>query len=369
MRLIPGAGRAVRAVNENGFLALVISNQSGIARGLFTEADLIPIHAKFRQELGASGARIDRIYYCPHHPTTGIPPYRADCDCRKPRPGMLRRAEEEMGVDLSRSYVIGDRIVDVLAGRNAGAKGILVLTGYGTSSVAECREQGVVPDYIAPSVAEAVNSFERTQRSTDRECLNPVAGSLRNPGTRTDACRHGGRHGARPHAQRVQRRTDGGQCSRRGPSADEPRGARHDHRRYGELDVQAIHRDKRSRQPHRPLRQLHRDGADPVFPTSFPARDTALVFGASLTLRFETWFGDSAGQFSFNIYRVSVPWGESTVTWDTVQGPGFYEQYTVRGSYSAAPARTRSPSPFRWTPPWCGNGWRPPRARRTPPTA
>jgi hypothetical protein len=69
--------------------------------------------------------------------------------------------------------------------------------------------------------------------------------------------------------------------------------------------------------------------------TSFPARDTALVFGASLTLRFETWFGDSAGQFSFNIYRVSVPWGESTVTWDTVQSPGFYEQYTVRGSYSA----------------------------------
>jgi D-glycero-D-manno-heptose 1,7-bisphosphate phosphatase len=169
MRLIPGAGRAVRAVNENGFLALVISNQSGIARGLFTEADLIPIHAKFRQELGASGARIDRIYYCPHHPTTGIPPYRADCDCRKPRPGMLRRAEEEMGVDLSRSYVIGDRIGDVLAGRNAGAKGILVLTGYGTSSIAECREQGVVPDYIAPSVAEAVNFILNERKGVPTE--------------------------------------------------------------------------------------------------------------------------------------------------------------------------------------------------------
>jgi D-glycero-D-manno-heptose 1,7-bisphosphate phosphatase len=157
LRLIPGAGRAVRAVNENGFLALVISNQSGIARGLFTEADLIPIHAKFQQELGASGGRIDRIYYCPHHPTAGIPPYRVDCNCRKPHPGMLRRAEEEMGADLSRSYVIGDRVVDVLAGRNAGARGILVLTGYGASSVGECREQGVVPDYIAASVNEAVN--------------------------------------------------------------------------------------------------------------------------------------------------------------------------------------------------------------------
>jgi D-glycero-D-manno-heptose 1,7-bisphosphate phosphatase len=157
MQLIPGAGRAVRAVNERGFLAFVISNQSGIARGLFTEADLIPIHAKFQKDLGASGARIDRIYYCPHHPTAGIPPYRVDCDCRKPRPGMLHRARKEMGVDLSRSYVVGDRIVDVLAGRNAGAKGILVLTGYGTSSVEECREQGIVPDHIAPSVGEAVN--------------------------------------------------------------------------------------------------------------------------------------------------------------------------------------------------------------------
>jgi len=157
LRLIDGAGRAVRAVNENGFLAVVISNQSGIARGLFTEADLIPIHAKFRKDLGVSGARIDRIYYCPHHPTAGIPPYRVDCDCRKPHPGMLHRAEKEMGADLARSYVIGDRIVDVLAGRNAGAKGILVLTGYGASSLEECREQGVVPDHIAPSVADAVD--------------------------------------------------------------------------------------------------------------------------------------------------------------------------------------------------------------------
>jgi D-glycero-D-manno-heptose 1,7-bisphosphate phosphatase len=169
LRLIPGAGRAVRAVNENGFLAVVISNQSGIARGLFTEADLIPIHAKFRQELGANGARIDRIYYCPHHPTAGIPPYRVDCECRKPRPGMLRRAEEEMGVDLSGSYVIGDRTVDVLAGRNAGAKGILVLTGYGVTAAGECREQGIVPDYIAPSVGEAVNFILNERKGVPTE--------------------------------------------------------------------------------------------------------------------------------------------------------------------------------------------------------
>ncbi len=169
LRLIAGAGRAVRAVNDSGLLAFVISNQSGIARGLFTEADLIPIHARFQKELLASGARIDRIYYCPHHPTAGIPPYRVDCDCRKPRTGMLRRAEQEMGADLGRSYVIGDRIVDVMAGQNAGARGILVLTGYGESSVAECRDQGVVPDHIAASVGEAVDFIlnERKGASTE----------------------------------------------------------------------------------------------------------------------------------------------------------------------------------------------------------
>ncbi len=157
LRLIEGAGLAVRAVNESGFLTFVVSNQSGIARGLFTEADLVPIHEKLRTELAASGARIDRIYYCPHHPTEGIPPYRVDCDCRKPRTGMLRRAEREMGADLSRSYVIGDRIVDVLAGRNAGAKGILVLTGYGASAIRECRAQGIEPDHVSPSVEGAVD--------------------------------------------------------------------------------------------------------------------------------------------------------------------------------------------------------------------
>ena len=169
LRLIPGAGSAVRAVNEHGLLAFVISNQSGIARGLFTEADLIPIHAKFERDLGEKGARIDRIYYCPHHPTAGVPPYRTDCECRKPRPGMLHRAGHDLGADLSMSYVIGDRIVDVLAGKNAGAKGILVLTGYGETSAGECRAQGIVPDYIAPSVKEAVEFILNERKGAPTE--------------------------------------------------------------------------------------------------------------------------------------------------------------------------------------------------------
>jgi len=169
LRLIAGAAAAVRAVNETGLPACVISNQSGIARGLFSEADLVPIHEAFRRQLGASGARIDRIYYCPHHPTLGIDPYRVDCECRKPRPGMLHRAARELDLDLSHSYVIGDRIVDVLAARNAGARGILVLTGYGMNSLGECREQGVVPHFIAPSVREAVEFVLKDHKGVPKE--------------------------------------------------------------------------------------------------------------------------------------------------------------------------------------------------------
>ncbi|MEW6511387.1 MAG: HAD family hydrolase [Bacteroidota bacterium] len=156
LRLIPGAAGAVRSINAGGFHACIISNQSGVARGIFSEADLVPIHAKLMQDLGREGARIDRIYYCPHHPIAGLPPYNVECDCRKPRPGMLRRAAEEFGLDLERSYVVGDRIVDVQAAQAAGAQGILVLTGWGTIARDECRQASVTPHFTAASIVEAV---------------------------------------------------------------------------------------------------------------------------------------------------------------------------------------------------------------------
>lgn len=156
LRMIVGAAEAVRSVNERGMAACVITNQSGIGRGFLTEADLVPIHAKLTRELDAAGARIDRIYYCPHHPTDGIPPYNVTCECRKPRPGMLLKAAGDFGLDLSKSYVVGDRIVDVQVAQATGGKGILVLTGFGIESMEECRAQGVRPDYIAASAREAV---------------------------------------------------------------------------------------------------------------------------------------------------------------------------------------------------------------------
>jgi D-glycero-D-manno-heptose 1,7-bisphosphate phosphatase len=156
LALIPGAAEAVYAVNRSGMAACVISNQSGIARGLFREADLGPIHDTLARFLEAGGAHLDRIYYCPHHPTAGIPPYNIECDCRKPGTGMLRRAERELGIDLRRSFVVGDRLIDVQAGQAAGGKGILVLTGWGTHARAEIIGAGVTPDFIAASVREAV---------------------------------------------------------------------------------------------------------------------------------------------------------------------------------------------------------------------
>jgi D-glycero-D-manno-heptose 1,7-bisphosphate phosphatase len=166
LRLIPGAGAAIRELNERGILACIISNQSGVARGFITEEDLVPIHARLSEELRKAGAAVDRIDYCPHHPTEGKPPYDVVCGCRKPATGMLTRAAAALDIDLGRSFVIGDRIVDIQVGQAVGARTVLVLTGYGPRSVEECRLQGVVPDSVFPSLREAI-AFILTEVTRD----------------------------------------------------------------------------------------------------------------------------------------------------------------------------------------------------------
>ena len=158
--LVDGAARAIKTLNGLGLVTCVISNQSGIARGFFSEADMALIHKALEQKLQAEGARLDRIYYCPHHPTEGIPPYRIDCDCRKPKPGMLRMAEREFNIDLSRSFVIGDKLDDISAGIAVKATTILVLTGYGRKSHETASSSQVTPDIIVPSLIEAVQFIE-----------------------------------------------------------------------------------------------------------------------------------------------------------------------------------------------------------------
>jgi D-glycero-D-manno-heptose 1,7-bisphosphate phosphatase len=156
LHIIHGAATAVRRLNDRGTIVCVISNQSGIARGYFSEEDLVPIHQKLRQELALDGARVDQIYYCPHHPTEGRDPYNVVCECRKPKPGMLLRGAKEFPIDLSRSFIVGDSVVDMQAGVAVGATSILVLTGYGKPSLEQCLREHVHIDHVAPTVNEAV---------------------------------------------------------------------------------------------------------------------------------------------------------------------------------------------------------------------
>ena len=152
-----GSFKALRRINAAGFLAVVVTNQSGIGRGFLTEDDLRDIHAKMTAAFLARGARIDAFYYCPHYDLSEIPRYRLDCSCRKPKPEMARRAAADLGLDLSRSYMIGDKIEDVEFGLAAGVSPILVRTGYGVSAEIMLRERGIAPAAVAATLLEAVD--------------------------------------------------------------------------------------------------------------------------------------------------------------------------------------------------------------------
>lgn len=157
LRMIPGAAEAVRHLNERELLTCIISNQSGVARGLLTEMDLDQISHKLREELQRGGARIDAIYYCPHHPTAAEGQYAIECDCRKPKPGMLLRAAQEHNIDLLHSFLVGDSLADIKAGNAVGSETILVRTGYGKKSQQLLREQDIPVSFIAETIVEAVD--------------------------------------------------------------------------------------------------------------------------------------------------------------------------------------------------------------------
>ena len=130
-RVFPYAAAAIKHLNENGWLAIVTTNQAGVARGYFSEEMIHAVDGRMREQLESEGARLDAIYYCAHHPSVGEPPYRMDCDCRKPKPGLIARAAADFDIDLAASWVVGDRYSDVELARNAGVKSVFVLSGYG----------------------------------------------------------------------------------------------------------------------------------------------------------------------------------------------------------------------------------------------
>ena len=145
----PWAGPAIRKINDSGMKAVLITNQAGVGRGYFSESLVHQVHDALRTELARYDARLDAVYFCPHHPDTG-------CECRKPRPGMLIRAGQELGIDLARSYVIGDRYLDVDAAHAAGTRCVMVMTGLGRAEYQQFKDRPQQPEFVAENLLDAV---------------------------------------------------------------------------------------------------------------------------------------------------------------------------------------------------------------------
>jgi D-glycero-D-manno-heptose 1,7-bisphosphate phosphatase len=157
-RLFPWSIEAVRLINRSGYLAVMVTNQAGVARGYFPEPAVREVHERLQAALADGAARLDGIYYCPHHPDAGEPPYRQDCDCRKPRPGLLERAAGDLGIDLARSWVVGDRQGDLQVAWAVGARGAMVKTGYGRGELRHHAPSWTrQPDLVAEHLLEAVS--------------------------------------------------------------------------------------------------------------------------------------------------------------------------------------------------------------------
>jgi D-glycero-D-manno-heptose 1,7-bisphosphate phosphatase len=147
---------AVRLLNRANLAVVIITNQAGVARGIFREAFVAEAHRHVTMKLQAGGARVEGFYYCPHHPEASIEAYRKSCECRKPKPGMLRQAADDLKLDLARSFVIGDRWHDLQAGDAVGARGILVRTGYGRTEEASSKPHAA-PAAIVDNLIEAAS--------------------------------------------------------------------------------------------------------------------------------------------------------------------------------------------------------------------
>lgn len=156
IEVYPYSYEAVRRINDAGFLVVVVTNQSGIGRGLIEEEKLDGIHQKMLALFKKNNARLDRIYYCPHYIDSVNPKYRKDCACRKPNPGMALRAAEDLNIRLEDSFMVGDKLEDIEFGLNIHATPVLLLTGHGQKALRMLAEKKVNPAFVARDLLEAV---------------------------------------------------------------------------------------------------------------------------------------------------------------------------------------------------------------------
>jgi D-glycero-D-manno-heptose 1,7-bisphosphate phosphatase len=154
--LYPFAADAIRALNRAGIPVVMVTNQSGVARGFFSEAVVDECHRHIAALLARGGAHIDAYYYCPHHPDGRVPEYAIRCDCRKPGRALVDRAARELGIDPARSFTVGDRWVDIGLARSIGGRGILVRTGYGAGEERR-RPDALSADTVVNNLAEAAS--------------------------------------------------------------------------------------------------------------------------------------------------------------------------------------------------------------------
>jgi D-glycero-D-manno-heptose 1,7-bisphosphate phosphatase len=161
VEIFPWTSDAIRLLNRAGFAGVVVTNQSAIGRGIIDLPFLQSVHDLFDRHFAKSGARVDRYYFCPHHPDAPLAEYRQACRCRKPGPGMIEQAASELGLDLSRSFMVGDRRIDVASGHAAGVRSVLVRSGHSAYG-GEAPPGLAEPDAILNNLMEAVGWILRS---------------------------------------------------------------------------------------------------------------------------------------------------------------------------------------------------------------
>jgi D-glycero-D-manno-heptose 1,7-bisphosphate phosphatase len=177
--LLPKSSEGIKKLKAAGWSVVVLTNQSGVARGYFPASQVDAVHARMKELLGAQGASVDGVYYCPHHPepaapadngslpegrvtSTPVPELCVDCDCRKPKAGLAVRAAKELGLDLSQSWMVGDKGADLGLAQSAGLKGaILVRTGYGVETLKKLQAKGTPPKHVADDLAAVADLILR----------------------------------------------------------------------------------------------------------------------------------------------------------------------------------------------------------------
>jgi len=169
-KIFPFVAQSINIFNQLGFAVVIVTNQSGVAREYFTESMVIELHEKLIREMKDKKARIDAIYYCPHHPTEGKGKYKQNCRCRKPLPGMIEKAVKDLNLDITGSYMIGDRYKDMVFARNLNIKSAFVMTGYGKGEFEHQKSSWQhFPDLIGNDLLDIARKIQKEINPENRE--------------------------------------------------------------------------------------------------------------------------------------------------------------------------------------------------------